>query len=541
MQKIEPVRREVLAAAAFVVSATLLSHFLFSWMGFTPTDEGFTLAHSRRLLDGQIPHRDFIIIRPFFSPLVHVPIVLFGGAHTFWLSRLFVWFELACVAWLWVSVVNRLTGFPFSAADRLLVSLIAFAATTHTKHITAWHTIDGLFFMAAGLYLCVGDRRASKLVGYFLVGLPPLCKQSFIFAPPLALLILGDWRRVRYWAAVLAPGLCYLAYLFAAGAFYDAVTQLSSHTELLQPALFAYLGKRTALAAVLGYASFRLALAPHSTDGKTRRMVADFMLFWAPLLGTAASLWFGVLATTSFQLFGFLFGATIYLLTGRVGPRTWGRVSLLALLTAWSASLSVGYNSPALASGPILAALVACVFALRGRDAALRYSLAAASLLIVFGFGAARMTYIYRDRPAAQLTSHLGGVLPGGEHIYTNPNTFEFMSDLKGAVEFVEGEHKRYAILPDVAAYWVKSPQQNPLPADWPQAIELSSPTLMGRFTGAMEARRGDTIFIVQKVEAKDLATGFVPLPSSDFYEVVRYARTHFVKIHETSYFELYR
>src|SRR5215210_5559612 len=124
MQQIKPASREVLAAAAFIVSATLLSHLLFSWMGFTPTDEGFTLAYGRRLLDGQVPHRDFIIIRPFFSPLVHAPFVLLGGDHTFWLSRLFVWFELACVSWLWVAVVNRLMKSPFSAADRLLVSLI---------------------------------------------------------------------------------------------------------------------------------------------------------------------------------------------------------------------------------------------------------------------------------------------------------------------------------------------------------------------------------------------------------------------------------
>jgi hypothetical protein len=541
MEKAKIVSRDALAAAAFIVSATLLSHFLFSWMGFTPTDEGFTLAYGRRLLDGQVPHRDFIIIRPFFSPLVHAPFVLLGGDHTFWLSRLFVWFELACVSWLWVAVVNRLMKSPFSAADRLLVSLIAFAATTHTKHITAWHTIDGLFFTAAGLSLCVRERRAAKLFGYFLVGLSPLCKQNFVFVAPLSLLILGDWRRIKYWVAAVSPGACYLAYLLAAGALPDAFSQLTSHTELLPAGLFAYLSKRTAVSVVAGYFSFRLALAPSSLTDKTRSLVATLMLFWAPLLGTAVSLWLGVLMSTSYFLFGFLSGATIYLLTGRGEPRAWGRVSLLVLLTAWSASLSGGYNSPALGSGAILAALVACVFSQRGRAPFLRYSLVAASLLVALGFGVGRTAYVYRDRPAAQLTRPLGGVLRGGARIYTNTNTFEFMSDLKGALEFVEGERKQYAILPDVAAYWVKSPQQNPLPAVWPHAEELSSPALMARFIAAMEARRGETIFVVQKVEAKDLAGGFVPLPSSDYYEAVRYARTHFVKIHETDYFELYK
>ena len=40
---------------SFLILVPLLSHLLFSWMGFTPTDEGFTLANSRRILDGQAP------------------------------------------------------------------------------------------------------------------------------------------------------------------------------------------------------------------------------------------------------------------------------------------------------------------------------------------------------------------------------------------------------------------------------------------------------------------------------------------------------
>src|SRR5438128_4730574 len=100
---------ELLVFASFLILVPLLSHLLFSWMGFTPTDEGFTLAYSRRILDGQVPHRDFIIVRPFFSPLLHVPVVFFGGDYTFWLSRMFVWFQLACMSLMWSSVANRLT------------------------------------------------------------------------------------------------------------------------------------------------------------------------------------------------------------------------------------------------------------------------------------------------------------------------------------------------------------------------------------------------------------------------------------------------
>src|SRR5213080_3897659 len=124
--------KRALLVGSFVIVVAVTCHLLFSWMGFTPTDEGFTLAHSRRILDGHVPHRDFIMIRPFLSPLLHVPFVWWGGEYTFWLSRLFVWFQLATISWVWVSIVNRMMKFPFSATKRIFIALISFAATTHT-------------------------------------------------------------------------------------------------------------------------------------------------------------------------------------------------------------------------------------------------------------------------------------------------------------------------------------------------------------------------------------------------------------------------
>src|SRR6266852_4313355 len=530
MPKINLIKKEALLAASFLILIPLISHFLFSWMGFTPTDEGFTLALSRRLLDGQVPHRDFIIIRPFLSPLIHTPVVLFGGAYTFWFSRLFVWFQLACISWFWVLTICRMMRSTFSPAQTFAAAIISFAATAHTRHLTAWHTIDGLFFIAMGLALCTNSRQIHKVFGYFLLGLAPLCKQNFIFILPLSLLILDDWRQVKYWIAAVLPGLCYVGYLVAAHALFDALMQLTVRTELLQTGLWQYLNKTVIIGFVVGYASMWLIFGPTVGSNKTKTRIAVLMLYCVPLLGVAGSLWFGVLPATSFGLFGILAGVVIYLLTNKTAPQTWVRISLLVMATAWSASISVGYNTPALMSGPMLVMLTSYIFSLKKQNRAFRYSLIAGSVLISLTFGIARTRYIYRDQPATQLTRSLDGVLPGGKHLYTNPNTFEFMRDLKDAVEFVEAQHRHYAILPDVAAYWAKAPQEDPLPAVWPQADELGKPALIDRFIGVMESRRADTIFIVQKVEATDLAHGFVPLPSNDYYHVVRYARSHFVK-----------
>lgn len=533
--------REFAAATAFLIVVPLVSHLAFSWMGFTPTDEGFTLAHSRRILDGQLPHRDFIIIRPFLSPLIHVPFVLWGGNYTFWLSRCFVWFQLASISWIWTSLGKRAIKFSLSTTITILIALICFAASTHTKHITAWHTIDGLFISAIGFWLVFRNGQGSKFAGYFLIAAAALCKQSFVFIAPVSLIVLGDWRSIKNWVAAILPGAFYGIYLLAAHAVTDGLVQLTAHTELLTAGVVPYVRLRVLFSLVLGFVSCWATRPEARLPDKTKRWAAFALMYSAPLLGVVVSLWFGILIHTAFLLFGFFAGTSLCLLTERATPRQTKQFVLLLLLMAWSVSLSTGYNSPALMAGPILAGLALYSLSILKPGRRLQWLLVGiAAALVVLGFTVARFRYVYRDRAAPELTNSVGEVLAGGGHIYTNANTYAFMLDLDQAVDRAKKENKAYAILPDVAAYWVKAPQQNPLPAIWPHAQELSKRALMNRFIDAMESQRGKTVFIVQKVEAATLARGFVNLENSDYYEVVRYARTRFVKIQETAYFELY-
>src|SRR6185436_6835443 len=124
--------RDLWPHALALLALPLAAHLSFSQLGFNPTDDGFILAYSRRLLDGQIPHRDFISIRPVGSALLHAPELLFGGTHTFWISRLAVWFEFALIAWAWTRAVGRITGRPSTRAELLLGTLVAFVMSSFT-------------------------------------------------------------------------------------------------------------------------------------------------------------------------------------------------------------------------------------------------------------------------------------------------------------------------------------------------------------------------------------------------------------------------
>src|SRR3989344_4304704 len=191
--------KDLIACALFLIFVPILAHLLFSWMGFSPTDDVYNLAHSRRILEGQVPHRDFISIRPMGPAFLHAPFVFFGGEYTFWISRLFVWFEFACIAWAWTTVITQSLKSVLPVSQKVLLALIAFMFTSNLCPALVSHTIDGLFFLSLGLVLCLAGSPRRKVLGYALMGAAYLSKQSFLLTIPAFLFVLGDWRRVRFW------------------------------------------------------------------------------------------------------------------------------------------------------------------------------------------------------------------------------------------------------------------------------------------------------------------------------------------------------
>ncbi len=544
--KLRLANQNVLVSVAFLLIVPTLAHLLFSWRGFAPVDDGFTLAYSRRILEGQVPHRDFIIIRPFVSPLLHTPFVLFGGEYTFWVSRFFVWFQFACISWAWVCIINRAFDNPFNNLTKPFIALVSFAASVHYFVLTAWHTIDGLFLASIGVWILLARKHARwRVVGYLLIATAYLCKQSFLLMAPLSVLLLGDWREKKYWITITLPAAGYCAYLLVTGSFSEAVLQLASQSGLVSTGVGSYLNFGFLLGILAGYCAMFLLSAsdvPLLPTSRVPRYAGVSILIAMPAAFIAIGLYRGSLAAVSFGVVGMVLGIVLYLAWKRIGQgEDKVSVTLLALLLAWSASLSVGYNFPALLLGPLFTILAAFVYSRREslNPRFLQTTLAIAGVAILLGFAVARPYYIYREQPSSELTESLDGVLPGGRLIYTNPNTYEFLVDLDNAADTVSERNRTYAIIPDVPGYWIQSEQTNPLLVDWPQPVELGNQYLIDRVTSDLAAERGDVTVLVQKVHAFYLAEGSVPL-DEDQYAVVQYVRANFEKTHETEFFEFY-
>ncbi len=542
----------VLDLAAWLLMP-IAAHIGFSSFGFNPTDDGFIMAMSRRLLDGQIPHRDFISIRPVGSALLHMPEVWLGGPITLWLGRFVAWCEFAMIAFCWVDLAAAITKEPLARADRFLRGAAGFILSSHVFPLMPWHTLDALALASLGAWFATRPGRLGTWPGFFLIGSSALCRQNFILLPVIAILCLGRLRSWRAWVAGFAPVLLYAAALVVFGALPDAVLQLTTRMDVVRWGALPYLKSLSMWGGfALGFALTLLHGSRPSGPGGKRfpaRHVAGLIVMAATIAG-AASTMTGADTRFIFQAAFLVFGVCVGQLAALAGSgaQAGGRPVLLvlAIATAWSASVSIGYCSPVLALAALFgAAFHAAAHPFRpaaggGRHApALRWVTMLLVAVLVGIWVPARLRQIYRDRPAAELDWPLGDVLPGGSLIYTGRNTYEFLEDLQRAVR-AAGDMK-VAVVPECAAFWIRARQPNPLPLDWLLHLEMSRPELLERVAASLREDREGRRLLVQKIAAIPIATGFQPLHSGNYmYPVVGYVRTYHRKVGETRWFDIY-
>ena len=218
------------------------------------------------------------------------------------------------------------------------------------------------------------------------------------------------------------------------------------------------------------------------------------------------------------------------------------RLATLILVFAWCGSLSVGANTPGNVSG--LGALAIMLYI---RDTKLLESRALLAVclsiltLTPLAFIHGRTTHIYREKDITCLSGSLDYILPGGRLIYTNPQTFDYLSDLRRVTDSFRSSSRKYAILPDTPGWWVKSEQRNPLPIDWAQNIELNRKCLKDRVIRSLERKRGKLTVLVQKADARLLPEGIVSESYEGWSVPADYVMENFNKIGETNYFLMYQ
>ena len=530
-----------LIAIVFVVATSLTAHLMFSRFGFNPTDDGYHLAGARRIVDGQIPHRDFVTIRPPLTFYLHAPVVAWGGEHTLMISRYVVWAEISITVLAWLMIANKslrldlfksLSGVFFF----FLAGSLAFIYNSHNFPIMAWNTIDAILFSSLGIWLIVDAKsKRTRVLGYMLVGATPLFRQSFVFFPMATFLILFKKKHFIESLSMAVPGLLYIGFLLITQALSPAITQLVSYSEFS----FSYLLDARFTYPLL--AGIFIGWLSRSKNNAVQALSIIFaILFFTKVSSSlrAAGIFIG---QYSYYLQSFGLGWLMTTYSSFKSRRAVITLILLTLALSITSSISLGYRSVALASGTMTIGVLAMLYS-KIHQNRLLLILSFPLFIILFlnstgDYIFSRTNGVYRDKTAPFLTYDLGPALPGATGILTNKLTHDYLMDLQKITESVD---RTYMIMPDNAIHWMSSQQPNPLSIDWPQSTELTNPMVMSRVKNELldHLDRGGVV-IVQKVSASTLSNGAIELPKNQ-YSLVNYTKNNYQKISESEFFEVY-
>jgi hypothetical protein len=519
--------------------------------GLNPSDDGVILAQSYRLLNGEIPHRDFVSIRPVGSAVMHAinfysPLPLELSAR--WLVLMEYLFTAILISLLLVSRWFR--GLRPANYLALLAGSILFIFVMNQNHynLFPWTTIDALFWFSLSLFLAnrvtePGSRGLIVQVFFwFSISFSALCRQTFA----LPGLILGIQVLVRIWKenggnrkvrlrrtlAGLIPGLLplwiYAAVLTFSHSWADFVSQMTGRTEFWEtgvvrftdsfwqspmPALFilvlfAGLIKRWVVEAERDPFPVDLAISILKLGSFSGKVLLVLIVFIKP----------GLLFPVSFLFFWFLVLDLLLLWIHAGRFPGWARPVGWILLVAWTSAISLGDNAPVFALGWLsgTAFLVQIKDFHERRYRNLRpVQLVLACLLIPALLVLSVRTQLnvnYRDLPAGRLTERGGDIFPGLKGIRLSPAMAGYLGEIRDRYESFGSPRGRFAVWPNNALIYPLLDSPDPFPLDWMQAAEfIGNEQRVNRSVRKVLETPG-AVVLVERMNVKWLATEQVPI-----------------------------
>jgi len=486
-------------------------------LGFSPTDDGYVLAQSYRILHGQVPHRDFISVFPAGSPALHivdfaVPLPLLEATRLVGLIEIVIYTVLFSIL-VYDRPVRNWSIWQYG------VSTIAVLINVNTFPVMGWPTIDALLFVAVGLWVMrVALARGSVpsvYLAFVILGIAGLMKQSFLPSPLLGVLFVvtpfrarGERIRIRWPIAAglsllpLAVYVLSIAGFGAAGAMWVQTTHLGPTFHRIFFFLPDATNKATFICLLAALGALLLTRSEVIPEGRDRPGLAVLVriAFIAVLIGVPVSQGFaGPNGTWATQIFWALL---LYVIVdGWVNASIdWGGVTLLAV--ALMTMASVGYATPGLVGGSLVLCLACRVWQGLHIEAETRRPLTAMAALVLVIIAAITLhdlhTYHYADLPVSSLPANLTPVAHGLAGIRTNETTYSYMRDMVTCI-------RRYpassvAVVPDNAVIYPVLHLRNPFPLDW-----LYPPVYKGSENLILDAARrlnraGDYLILFQPV-----------------------------------------
>jgi hypothetical protein len=169
----------------------IMYSFLIGRYGLEDSDSGFIIGMGWRILNGELPYKDFLYVRPPLSPYL--------SAFYLWLTpkygqvfllRLINNFQLLLQVFLTLLILSKKYNFNKYKIDLYVFTVLCYFITLTGTLNFQWHTTDGVLLAVLGFFLLI--HFENKKFIYFISGLffcaSMLTKQNFIIIPFLCIL-----------------------------------------------------------------------------------------------------------------------------------------------------------------------------------------------------------------------------------------------------------------------------------------------------------------------------------------------------------------
>ncbi len=509
--------------------------------GFNPTDDGVVIAQSWRILNGEIPHKDFISIRPAGSGYLHT-IHFFSPLPLMVSARWFVLFQFCVIAliisFIIKTIFDKEYGKIIHPVQFLSLFTFCFALSSLNYNMYPWTTIDAVFWSSLSLAFIWGERSsASHAAGLIFISFAALSRQSFFLLAASAfiyVLVKNHKNPVKAVIVCLIGSIPFWAYLImllkhdSLGMF---ITQMTGRTELLETGVIQY-AKRIVLSHsgplyVIGF--FLSGLLYIKRKSQLPR------IFIEKSFAGSISLIFVFVALVHiiryfllpradifvmpFELFFILFTLTLlnYVLVRKFGAIH--KLSIIVLFISWASSVSLGDNTPVFAAG----LLGGTILAVAG-DYLIRFPLkrihfiSSKIFLLVISFSVFILTVKsqksvnYRDLGHLKISKGLFYASTEFGDIMTNPATLAYYSDLYDIFNALPDGKNNTVVIPNNPAFYPVFKTQNPAPLDWIQPDEY-----IGQEERLFEEillllRNEKTYFIIDKIDSKTMHEKISPV-----------------------------
>lgn len=552
----------------FIVLLTSISHLLFSKYGFNPTDEGFVLSSTNRVLHGQIPHIDFSSVRPLGYAYLHIPELLISKTHFFLVSRFVFWLEQILIAFLWVRFLEKAMKQRLPLFYKYTTVLICFIFNVHYFPCSVLHTIDGLLMCMIGLNLIISEKKWN-FIGFFFIGFAALCKQNYLVVLPFTLFLFGRKNIILNFITGLFPIIFYVVFVSIHGGWNDLIMQLTGHNELIKVGIFAYVLNPFFI--IIFFLTLFLRYLTHYFIHRDINLAGIFKSIFAIFISISSILYlillisnhyhgklsFILLAIISAELFSvvikkcklFNFDEELTVHDYNTPATDYNysiysdneiSVAFVTLLLAWCVSISVGYNTPALFIGGCITWVM---FHLNKytflndltvpKSHIIKQTIILAIYFIIFT--CTRFLNIYRDSKITKLTYKLDNIVGGAAGIYTNKNTFAVLQELDSLKKSVPN----LVAIPDFTVCNILHSSESKILTEWPNKTEIPNDKILEKIISKI---KNDTtiIFAIPVFQTALLKNGFTLQENNGLnYPIIKFVKENYTKKTYTKYFEL--